>query len=431
MDPRDPRNHDHNSPRPRPRPTKGGVRHTPCSKCGADLRYKPGTKTIQCLYCSHTNTILPHTTTVEATHPSAAIAEELNPYAVEGNPEPMLVSAPDTSISAQSEQDFHKALKRSKSGAPRRTMRVLRCRACGSGVTPPKVVVAYTCPYCDSAIVAEPEEADQIAPQAILPFDINDKQAYTLFTMWLDKLWFAPTKIKRNRQPEKLKGVYVPYWTYDMQTTTVYTGQRGERADNDMSLDYDASDLIKVIAGGAMRSGGGGGMGGPGAMEWTDTSGVSKASFDDILVLASASLPTSLTHELAPWNLKYLEPYDDRFVSGFLAERYGVDLEQGFGVAQIMAQDKIDQRIRGHIGGDAQRIRTKDTTYHDITFKHILLPIWVSAYRYNGKVYRFVINGQTGEVQGERPYSPWKIAGAVAAGLALIAAIVITTLLTT
>ena len=69
----------------------------------------------------------------------------------------------------------------------------------------------------------------------------------------------------------------------------------------------------------------------------------------------------------------------------------------------------ITQLIKKDIGGDEQRIYSVNTKYNDITFKHVLLPIWISAYRFKNKVYRFLINGRTGEVQGERPWSVWKI----------------------
>ena len=49
------------------------------------------------------------------------------------------------------------------------------------------------------------------------------------------------------------------------------------------------------------------------------------------------------------------------------------------------------------------------TSYDAIKFKHILLPIWISAYIYKDKVYRFMINGQTGEVDGESPISIIKV----------------------
>ena len=64
--------------------------------------------------------------------------------------------------------------------------------------------------------------------------------------------------------------------------------------------------------------------------------------------------------------------------------------------------------------GDVQRVGQVDTEFSAETFKHILLPVWMAAYRYGGKSYRFLVNGQTGEVQGERPWSVWKIAFAVA-----------------
>ena len=75
----------------------------------------------------------------------------------------------------------------------------------------------------------------------------------------------------------------------------------------------------------------------------------------------------------------------------------------------------IDRAIRSDIGGDEQRIRSQRSSYFDITFKHILLPIWISAYRFGDKPYRFVVNARTGEVQGERPWSVVKIVVAVLA----------------
>ena len=83
----------------------------------------------------------------------------------------------------------------------------------------------------------------------------------------------------------------------------------------------------------------------------------------------------------------------------------------------------IERDVRFDIGGDRQRIHDIDTSITDVTFKHVLLPVWLAAYKYRGKTYRFVVNGQSGRVQGERPYSAWKIATAVALGLIIAAGI--------
>ena len=116
-------------------------------------------------------------------------------------------------------------------------------------------------------------------------------------------------------------------------------------------------------------------------------------------------------------------PYSPEYLAGFQAEGYSVDLEQGFVEAREKMDRVIARDVRFDIGGDRQRIHSIDTTLRDITFKHILLPVWMAAYKYRGKSYRFVINARTGQVQGERPYSAWKIAFAALIGLAIAAGI--------
>ena len=121
-------------------------------------------------------------------------------------------------------------------------------------------------------------------------------------------------------------------------------------------------------------------------------------------------MPTRLGNELTPWDLSALTPYNPEFLAGFQAEGYTVNLAAGHDEAQDRMSAVILQDVRRDIGGDEQRVHDVDTDWSDETFKHILLPVWMAAYRYGGKSYRFLVNGQTGEVQGERPWSVWKIA---------------------
>ena len=127
------------------------------------------------------------------------------------------------------------------------------------------------------------------------------------------------------------------------------------------------------------------------------------------LVLASTSLPKRFTDALEPWDLSALQPYAPEFLAGFRAEGYSVELEQGFVEARHRMDQIIARDIRFDIGGDRQRIHSVDTKLGAVTFKHILLPIWISAYRYKEATYRFLVNARTGEVQGERPWSWVKI----------------------
>ena len=136
-------------------------------------------------------------------------------------------------------------------------------------------------------------------------------------------------------------------------------------------------------------------------------------------------MPYKYLDNLEPWNLKDLVPYDEKFLTGFKTETYSVDIKAGFEDAQQKMQSTIDKTIKKDIGGDRQEIITKNIQYNDITYKHILLPVWMSTYRYNGKAYRFMINGQSGKVSGERPYSAGKIALLILAIVAVITALVL------
>jgi len=215
------------------------------------------------------------------------------------------------------------------------------------------------------------------------------------------------------RSEGKLAGVYVPCWTYDSETTTFYRGARGD--------DYSETERYTATVNGrsvartrSVRK-----------TRWRSASGTVWNRFDDVLVMAGKSLPRHYADRLEPWDLANLMPYADEFLSGFRAESYQVDLAQGFDRAREIMDDGIRESIRRDIGGDHQRIDSVKTGYDKITFKHILLPVWLSAFRYREKVYQTLINGRTGEVQGERPFSAWKIAGAVIAALAVIALILV------
>jgi hypothetical protein len=142
--------------------------------------------------------------------------------------------------------------------------------------------------------------------------------------------------------------------------------------------------------------------------------------FDDVLVMGSTSLPERLGNELTPWDLAALIPYAPDYLAGFRAEGYTVGLAVAHEKGRAAMARVIENDARRDIGGDAQRVDHVDTDWRDETFKHVLLPVWMAAYKYNGKSYRFLVNGQTGEVQGERPYSRWKIAFAVLGAMAVV-----------
>lgn len=287
------------------------------------------------------------------------------------------------------------------------TTRVSKCPNCAAEVEFDPTTHARECPFCATPVVTDTGESRHVKPKGVLPFSIDERAGHKAMTDWLGRLWFAPNGLKEYaRKGRRMEGIYVPYWTYDADTRSSYSGQRGTVYYVTETVMVDGKPQAKQVA----------------KVRWRPVSGRVKRFFDDVLVLASKSLPKRYTDALEPWDLSALEPYQPQYLAGFRAEAYAISLQDGFEEARAHMDRVIERDVRFDIGGDRQRISHIDTQVSDVTFKHILLPVWLAAYKYRGKTYRFVVNGQSGRVQGERPYSAWKIAGAVAVLAVLIAA---------
>jgi DNA-directed RNA polymerase subunit RPC12/RpoP len=344
----------------------------PCNQCGAKLNFAPGTDTLQCPYCGFENKIVK----------PAAPVEELD-YRV-----------------------FLQRVAREKDTAQAQR---IKCAHCGAETTMPPNATAGLCPFCGANMVFSAKTSHLIRPEALLPFRVTQKDAFAEFRRWIQRLWFAPGDLKRYARSEgKLVGIYIPCWTYDSDTTSAYTGQRGTHYYTTET--YTANENGRLVTRTRQVQ----------HTSWTRVSGMVSNSFDDILVIASRSLPKEYADRLEPWDLQNLVSYADDYLSGFRAESYQVSLEQGFEEARQIMANEIRSTVRRDIGGNEQRIDSVDTHYARITFKHILLPVWLSAYRFHDHVYRILINARTGEVQGERPYSAWKIAALIFAVFAVI-----------
>ncbi len=349
-----------------------------CTGCGAVLQFQPGTKNLTCTYCGAENAI---------------------------------VDAPGNI----DEIDYEKFMKEQFTKEEKMDVVNVKCNACGVSITLPPNVTSDQCPYCASSIVVSSGSTSSILkPKSLAPFVIERKKAAESFQTWVKGLWFAPNDLKKaNLAYDKINGIYIPYWTYDTNTETDYTGQRGTYYYVNES--YTTTENGKTVTRTRQVR----------KTHWTFTSGHVQDAFDDVLVLASNTLPKKYTTNLQPWKLDGLVPFNEKYLSGFRTESYQVEVSSGLEEAKKIMEPTIYSSIRRNIGGDEQRVLTANTAYHDITFKHILLPIWISSYRFKDKVYRFLINGQTGEVQGERPYSVLKIIMAVLAVLAVILVIIL------
>ena len=346
-----------------------------CAQCGAPIVYAPGTDQTVCEHCGHRNAI-------------------------------------DSGGQVVSEQDFQAAMASLASASEVIERMTIECRSCGATTEFAPNVRSQECPFCGTPIVAQAVCQRVIKPRALLPFGLDRDRARASFTAWIGKLWFAPNDLKKLAWIDgHLAGMYLPFWTYDARTITTYRGERGD--------DYWDTVRVPVTVNGRttwqtrqVRK-----------TRWRSARGTVENRFDDVLVPASNSLPHDKLLRLGQWDLGRLVPYTEAYISGFRSESYTIDIEGGFAAARQRMEEVIRGTIRSDIGGDHQRIHQMWPTYHDITFKHLLLPIWVAVYRYRDKPYRILVNARDGTVAGERPWSAWKIALAVGAGVLVLLAL--------
>ncbi len=340
----------------------------PCDQCGADMRFDAQAGVLKCDHCGNTQPIEGHGGTVHAIR----------------------------------EMDFRAALDAKLPEADIEETRVASCPNCGAQVEFDAKTHASECPFCATPVVTDTGTHRHIKPKGLLPFAVEERAAHDAMNKWLGRLWFAPNGLRQYaRKGRRMAGIYVPYWTFDADTKSRYRGEHG-------TVYYVTRTVTRNGETKQVREQ---------RVRWRPASGRVARFFDDVLVLASRSLPKTFTDNLAPWDLSGLEPYRPEYLAGYRAEGYTVELPEGYNEARTYMDRVILRDVKFDIGGDRQRVHSVDTTVSDVTFKHILLPVWLAAYKYRGKTYRFVVNGRSGKVQGERPWSWIKITLAVLAGL--------------
>ena len=339
-----------------------------CPNCGATVVFDPSTGKMQCDYCGYSCEL-----------PNADAENEI------------------------CEMDFDAAI-HTESFNWGEQKKEVQCKQCGAVTVYDALETAAVCPFCGSTSVMPAATDNTIAPGAVCPFSITKDQAGERFTRWLKRKWFAPRKAKKSASPEAFQGVYLPYWTYDAQTTSNFTGRAGY---NRTVKDRDGNTRTVT--------------------DWRHVSGVYQEFFDDVTVMASKRQEDSGVRACEPFDFSKLVPYSPQVLAGFVAERYSVGLKEGWNSAQKTIQSNlrsdIQSYIRRHWNADQADSVHFSTLYSNITYKYLLVPTWISSFKYKDKVYQFAVNGQTGKVGGKSPVSALRVILFILGIIGLIAAL--------
>ncbi|HHG84265.1 MAG TPA: hypothetical protein ENJ82_05895 [Bacteroidetes bacterium] len=347
--------------------------HIDCQSCGAEMVYDPEKQELLCDHCGDTQAL-----------------PRGNELVVERSfSEAMQLGAESLGFGMET--------------------KVFHCNNCGAETAVKTVEVSFECPFCTSTNINEEARATRvIRPSGVLPFKVPRKDALAAFRIWIKKGLFAPRKLKRLAKLEKIHSVYLPFWTYDAETRSQWSAMAGHyyyvtETYTDSNGNVNTRQVRKT--------------------RWVSASGYYEHFFDDVLVLGSHGLNQDFAEKVFPFKLNEVVNYDSRYILGHESEVYQRDVNRGFEVAE----DKMDSHIRSaiirEIPGDTYRSLNINTHKSGLTFKHLLLPIWIAAYRYRKKVYRFLVNGQTGKISGKKPVSVGKVILAILLGLAVIVAV--------
>ena len=368
-----------------------GATEKKCPSCGAALEFNAAVGKLKCPFCE---------TEVDIPKAEKPAEEEDKPKKIVGVGQVQKEGAAE-----ENELD----LKKLEEGGNRdwgTATKVFNCKYCGAEIVMDVNSLSTTCPYCGSNHVTEAtDDKGTLSPGGVVPFKITQEQASELFRKWIGAKLFAPNEAKKSAKAESFQGIYLPYWTFDAQTETDYTGEYGKDR-TEHYKDSDGKDQTRTVT------------------DWFKTSGHHSEFFDDELVCASKNHTESFLKSIEPFETGDNKVYSPEYLSGFLAERYTVPLDEGW----KSASKQIESHLQGSIKREIERQNNADHSTIDkmhvdfskMTYKYLLLPIWMSSFVFNGKVFQFVVNGQTGKVGGKSPVSPIKVAIAIIIGIVIL-----------
>jgi hypothetical protein len=273
--------------------------------------------------------------------------------------------------------------------------RQVRCQSCNAiSVFDPKRQ-AQNCEFCGSAqLVPYAETKPAFRPESVLPFTVSESAARDRIRQWYGKLWLAPNALKRRALTDTVKGLYLPYWTFDAQADAQWTADAGHYYYTTESYTEGGQTRTRQVQ----------------HVRWEPAAGSLSHFFDDDLVCASVGVHPGLLRGIEPFPTATLKPYDAGYVAGWVVERYQIDLLGAAQNARAVMDGKVQAMCVQQIPGDTYRNLAVHTSYTRQTFKHILAPVWLMSYTYGARSFQCVQNGVTGAIQGEYPKSPWKIA---------------------
>lgn len=280
---------------------------------------------------------------------------------------------------------------------------VLHCDSCGAELSIPQGSLTATCPYCASnqVNVTTCMEED-LRPRFLIPFQITPERSKSLVRDWLGKGWFHPNELSANIVLSRLSGIYLPFWTFDTRVRANWRAQVGyEKTVRHYNASQKRWETRTQIV-------------------WRWEEGTVTLDIDDFLLTGSS--PRRISHHILnrtyPYDMSGLMAYDPGYLAGWQAQAYETTLTEAWDSSKIMIREEARKACYQDIPSSHIRNFSMRADFEDESWRYILLPVYLAAYRFEGQPYQVLVNGQTGSIAGQKPVAWWKIWLAVGASLA-------------
>jgi hypothetical protein len=282
----------------------------------------------------------------------------------------------------------------------------VRCQSCQAISVFDEARVGQRCDFCGSnALVPYEEIKAAFRPESVLPMKMSEAQVRESIRTWYGSRWFAPNRLKRGAMTDQVRGLYIPYWTFDAHVAAYWTAESGYYYyETERYTDAQGKSQTRQVR----------------KTRWQPSSGALNHFFDDQLVPASRGVQADLLRRVEPFPTKELVAYNPGFLSGWVVEHYQIDLLAAANQARVAMDSALRGLCAAQVPGDTHRNLSVDANYSGQTFKHILVPLWLLTYTFGARLFQVVVNGYTGQIAGRYPKSWIKILLAVLAALAVI-----------
>jgi DNA-directed RNA polymerase subunit RPC12/RpoP len=286
----------------------------------------------------------------------------------------------------------------------------LECENCGAITSLPQGDLTLTCPFCASnKVIQRQANQDALRPRFVIPFKLEAEAVRKAVEEWLGSSWMTPGSLRRLADLERMTAIYLPFWTFDAATTADWRAQVGH------------TQTERYRSGGEWKT--------RTVTVWRWESGHVDLRFDDLLVDGTTRVSDVLLNRVKQFDLNQLAPYEPKYLAGFHAHSYDVELEKAWDTARAQMRESTRQACRSQASTRKIRSFSMNLDFSNETWRYILVPAYLAPYAYRDNNYQVVVNAQTGAIAGQRPADWAKIAvvlgaafvpGAIAALLGLI-----------